>query len=476
MFENKPVPAGTGAFLFYGESNALGALSTGTTEEKNFQAGVLTADYSNQYPKNYEFYLSPIQPNAATVTTGNAAYTGLLAYMTAVASAENESSVKWYDLADNSEGLVDVFNTYKSAKVLSSYGVARMMSDLYKSLEILATGGNTLATNIRAAIANATYAQEVSGEGVVTLKSELQNFPENVYLPAGTFAVVWDGTNHEFKGNGVTAFGSLDPANVNQYVYPASLWYFANSKIKTSPDSEKDHYAGKTDWAAILGEYPNNEATVNSTTRSIALMSEVQYGVARLDVHLKAAATLEDNNTNTNANQIENTTGYKLTGVLVGGQKSVGWNFTPASYPAGGSHNAIYTIYDREMNEEVLATTSDFSSTKNSTLVLETAEGEDVYIAIELENNSGKDFYGVEHQMIPAGAKFYLVGKLHAGTKTEGSIASVFKQDHTTKAKLNIGDLKSAYNTIPDLKSPSVEIGFSVNLEWEAGNTYEVTL
>lgn len=474
VFENKPVPSGTGAFLFYAESNALASV-TGTDQEKNFKAGVLTADYSNSYPENYQFWLSPIQSNAEAVTTSNAAYTGLLAYMNAVASAVDESSVKWYALADNSEGLVDVFNTYKSAKVLSSKGVARMMSDLYKSLKILADGGNTLATNIRTAIADATYAS-VDGEGVVTLKSALQNFPENVYLPAGTFAVVWDGTNNEFKGNGVTAFGSLNPANVSQYVYPASLWYFANSKISTSPDSEKDNYAGKANWTAILGEYPNSDATVNSTTRSIALQSEVQYGVARLDVRLKAAATLEDNNTNTNANTIENATGYKLTGVLVGGQKSVGWDFTPGSYPAGGSRNAIYTIYDREMSQEVLATVSDYSTAKNSTLVLETAAGDDVYIAIELENNSTHDFYGVDHQMIPAGAKFYLVGKLHAGTKTEGSVASVFKQDYTTTAKLTIGDLKSAYNTIPDLKSPSVEIGFSVNLEWQEGNVYEVTL
>jgi hypothetical protein len=473
VFENQPVPAGTGAFLFYGESNAR-EIVTGTEKEKNFKAGVLSSDLSNAYPKNYEFYLSAIQNNAADVTTGNTAYTGLIAYMNAVASAEVASGVKWYELTDNADGLVDVFNTYKTAKVLSSFGIARMMNDLYNSLKILADNGNAAAIAIRAAILTNTYAELVGD--VVTLKSDLQNFPESEYLPAGTFAVVWDGTEKEFKGNGVTAFGGLNPANVTQYVYPASLWYFANSKIKTSPDSEKDNYPGKANWDAILSEYPTDNATVNTTTRSIALKSEVQYGVARLDVRLKAAATLTDNNTNVNANQIKNTEGYQLTGVLVGGQKSVGWNFTPSAYPALGTHNAIYTIYDREMTEEVKAGVSDYSTAKNSTLVLETAEGDEVYIAIELLNNSGKDFYGVDHQMIPAGAKFYLVGKLHAGNKAEGENTSVFKQDYTTTAKLTIGDLKSAYNTIPDLKAPSVEIGFSVNLEWTAGNVYEVTL
>ena len=480
VFENKPVPAGTGAFLFYAESGA-----TATGDDANFKTGKLTASYSAANPKDYEFYLSPIQENAATVT-GNVAYTGLIAYMNYVASAE-AGGVKWYEYANNEAGLVDLFNTYKTAKVLSSFGVARMMTDLYNTLEPLATNGNEMATAIRTAIANTTtYVDNMTGN-VVTLKSDYANFPEKLLLPAGALSVAWDGTEHVFKGNGgVTSFSAnLNPAAIDQYTYPASLWYFANSKIKTSPDSEKDNYAGQANWTAILGEYPNDNATVNSTTRSIALKNEVQYGVARLDIQLKAAETLADNNTNTAANQITNTTGYELTGVLVGGQKSVGWDFTPETYPAGGTHNKIYTIYDKVMGATVKATVSDYSSAKNSTLVLasEVGAAKDIYIAIELLNNSGKDFYGVDHQMIPAGGKFYLVGKLnaHQGTApdpktTDVNADQVFKQDYTTTAKITIGDLKSAYNTIPDLKAPSVEIGFSVNLEWTAGNVYEITL
>lgn len=471
VFENKPVPAGTGAFLFYGESNAT---------DNAFKVGVLTHDYSSANPKDHEFYLSPIQSNAETVT-GHAAYIGLVAYLNHVAETVVDGTTKWYELTNNEAGLVDVFNTYKTAKVLSSYGIARMMNDLYNSLKILEDNGNTMAAAIRAAIVDGTSATLVGD--VVTLNSGLLNFPESLNLPVGALSVAWNGTDKFVANGGVTSFtANLNPANISNYVYPASLWYYANSKIKTSPESEKDNYAGKANWGAILGEYPNDNATVNTTTRSIALKSEVQYGVARLDIRLKAAQTLDDNNTNVHANKIENTTGYKLTGVLVGGQKSVGWNFTPSAYPASGSHNAIYTIYDREV-QEVYAAVGDYSSTKNSTLVLETTPGEDVYIAIELLNNSGKDFYGVNHEMIPNGAKFYLVGKLNAtkgadpaDPKKTDVTPSVFKQDYTTTAKLTIGDLKSAYNTIPDLKAPNVEIGFSVNLEWTAGNVYEVTL
>ena len=35
--------------------------------------------------------------------------------------------------------------------------------------------------------------------------------------------------------------------------------------------------------------------------------------------------------------------------------------------------------------------------------------------------------------------------------------------------------LKSAYNVIPDLRSPKLEFGLSVNLEWKEGLTFEQT-
>jgi hypothetical protein len=52
----------------------------------------------------------------------------------------------------------------------------------------------------------------------------------------------------------------------------------------------------------------------------------------------------------------------------------------------------------------------------------------------------------------------------------------VFKQDYTTTAKVAIKDLKHAYSTIPDLKSPSLEIGLSIDLTWQNGHEYELEL
>ena len=112
------------------------------------------------------------------------------------------------------------------------------------------------------------------------------------------------------------------------------------------------------------------------------------------------------------------------------------------------------------------------ASTVNSTLVLETAASTDVMLAVEMINNSGKDFYGVGGQLIPNNGKFYVCAKLEASPATETG-NKVFAQDYKTVANLNLISLKSAYNTIPDLRTPRLELGFSVDLTWQDGHVYD---
>ena len=52
----------------------------------------------------------------------------------------------------------------------------------------------------------------------------------------------------------------------------------------------------------------------------------------------------------------------------------------------------------------------------------------------------------------------------------------VFKQDYTTTAKVSINSLAHAYNCIPDLRSPKLELGLSVDLDWEKGLVDEVVI
>ena len=468
VFEAQNVPTGTSSFLFYGESAATGT---------EFQIGYLGASVVSNTPDGFTFSLKQIHANASDIT-GNAAYTGLLAYLNSVANATDGATPTpkaWKDYtAEDNEGYYELFKIYSSVTVLSSFGIRRMMTDLYKNLKLNGTN-DVLATNIKAAIANATYASVNAETGEVTLVEGLQNFPGSLNLPDGAVAVVYDATPtvKAFGGNAARAYGSLAPAQLDRYVYAPSLWYYSNTRIKTSVNSEKEHYVDGASWASILAQYPNDNSSVNSKTRSVALKDTIQYAVGRLDVMVKVkeATALEDNDSIKENNKVAIPDGgFPVSAVIVGGQKNVGFDFTPATYK--GSATVAYTIYDKIMDPATISAVSSGYSSANSTLVLETAASEDEYICVEFTNNSAKDFYGVDG-IVPIGGKFYLVGKLTASAATQTG-NQVFKQDYTTTARLSIKDLKTAYSTIPDLRAPQLEIGFMVDLTWKAGHTYDI--
>lgn len=473
VYTDKQVPQGTSAFLFYGKSGASG---------DPFNIGQLNGSFASGNPSTFKFELQPICSNTADVQTVADLFN---AYLNGVIGAQDENSVAWKDYtAVLNEGYKDMFDTLKTLNVLNTYGIERMMTDLYHALDV---NIDSLAKAIRKAILNPTYAS-LEGTGAtakVKLVDGMQNFPAKFKIPVGAISVVYSGG--AFGSNAAHAYGGLAPANIGMYVYPAQLWYYANTQIKTSSASKADKYADGTTWKAILEQYENNNATVNASTRSIALIDTIQYGVARFDVQVKiATGDILDNNPVAGLRTVTIPTGgYPLKAVLIGNQKNVGFDFTQATY--AGSNTGEYVIYDTVMTPTVatpsstiaaVQSASDYSAA-NSTLVLETpvddgANGKDVYVALEFLN-TGDDFYGIDHQMIPAGARFYLVGKLAASAADETDY-KVFKQDYTTTARFSINNLTKAYNTIPDLKAKQLEIGMSVDLYWTAGHTYDITL
>ena len=113
-------------------------------------------------------------------------------------------------------------------------------------------------------------------------------------------------------------------------------------------------------------------------------------------------------------------------------------------------------------------------------------------MVVELENNTGKDFAGHNGDIIKAGANFYMVAKLDPTTNNMGEVkqpgsetlTKVFQQDYTTVANLTIMEnsdtnhdkgLGAAYNVIPDLRTPALSIGMSVDLNWQSGLTFNHT-
>ena len=465
VYTNKQVPQGTSAFLFYGHSGATG---------EPFNVGQLNATLTGN-PSAFKFELQKTCANTGDVQTVANLFND---YLNGIIAAQDTlyNGHAWKDITEaENKGYKDMFDTLKTLNVLNTYGIERLMTDLYHALDV---NTDSLAKAIRKAILNPTYAS-LEGTGAtakVKLVAGMQNFPTQFKIPVGAISVAY--ATGAFGNNAAYAYGGLAPAAIDSYVYPAQLWYFANTQIKTSSASKEDKYVAGTSWKNILEQYENNNATVNASTRSIALIDTIQYAVARFDVQVKTAdgTTLQDNNPVEGLRTVNIPTGgYPLKAVLVGGQKNVGFDFTPTTY---GGTSPEDVIYDTVMTAAIAAQPAPSAySAANSTLVLETPaddthNGSDVYVALEFLN-TGDDFYGIDHQMIPAGARFYMIGKLAASAATETD-KKVFKQDYTTTARFSINNLTKAYNTIPDLKAKQLEIGMSVDLYWTAGHTYDI--
>ena len=435
VYYEVPIEVGTTNFLFYGE--AYSATDDAKTN------GALTATVSATV-NDIKFELKPISTDAEN----NDERTTLLAALNSVAQAKDASSNTW---ASSTSDLKKYYEALISLKAGSATSVKLALADLKAGVEkATATGEEDLKAAITAAIDAA----------VESIKS--CTYPRNINLPDGAAQVKWTRTAFDYINS--SNVGSLAYTSMANFVYPASLYYTTNTAIKTSTSRLADQYG--TDWDTCLALYNGGGTSVEANTQSVALVNQIQYAVGRLDVAAKfASATVKDNlqeDVNTAASE-----GITLDGILVGGQKNVGWDFvTPIN-------DTEYTIYDASVTSTKIGTEDIKDKVMAQTLALATAAGEKVRFAIELTNNTGVAFTGVDG-IVPAGARFYLVGELEPQTSVANN--RVFEQAYNTKANVTINSLAHAYNGIPDLKNPKLELGLSVKLEWTAGLVDDVTI
>lgn len=431
------IPEGTSHFLFYGE-----AYSANDDARTN---GALTANVE-QAVNNISFSLLPISTDAEN----NAERTTLLAALNLVAQSFNSFD---YDaplnpVKDKFKHLHDAFTSLKAG---SANSIRLALTELQAAVEDLKIQGGVglgdISDNIEQAledIADCTY-------------------PQNVGLPDGAAQVKWTGTAFDYINS--SNVGSLAYTSMANFVYPASLYYMANTDIKTANTRLSDRYA--TDWETCLGLYNGGGTSVTATTQSVALVKPVKYAVGRFDVAAKFSSDNINDNVGESIAVITAEDSITLDGILVGGQKNVGWDFvTPIN-------NTEYTIYDASVTSTKIGTEDIKDKVMAQTLALATAAGEKVRFAIELTNNTGVTFTGVDG-IVPAGARFYLVGELEPQTSVANN--RVFEQAYNTKANVTINSLAHAYNCIPDLKNPKLELGLSVNLEWTEGLVQDITI
>lgn len=486
IYSDVSVPVGTTHFLFYAHA------PQGTTDTEKFAKGFLTFTA----PETETTATSGISAELVAVKgTDATSPAALLDILNGVAGVTG-----WAD-ADATSELGKLYTKYTSAKAGSASSILLTLQSLYNNLGGFVTGANadakTIAKAIRTKIAE-SFTATTGTDGYVTLAykatGDVSKYPNNINLPDGAVQLTF-GTDKQFayaKTSNLTGIQQLDAAKI---CFPASIYYFQSSDLAaTAKEMEANQWPNTTaKWTGTDAPWLKDASTladgwtasVQPTTRSIAMRQNINYGVANLATTVKCgAASLADNTTLSVTDPSEFTgtvtvppAGFPVSGLLIGGQPTkVGFNFQPASNDAFDQ-----TIYDNNLTGIVAK--KDAASAVNYTIVLPNDKGRTatdqntVNVAIELTNNSGVAFRGFDG-IIPAGGKFYLVGQLAPKDHNVANVTNpaVFMSDYMTTLKLTIKSLKNAYNTIPDLRSTKLQLGLSVDLDWQTGIQFDVNI
>lgn len=318
---------------------------------------------------------------------------------------------------------------------------------------------------------------------------------------------------------------------IKNYRYPPELMYYGNSSIRVSNQVKENYPTSVVNWNndGLWADWTKH-GVVASSTRSVAMTNNINYGTALLKSDVKYAdgvTTLEDNNANLHPGE-ENiqipADGLLVTGIIIGGQPDVvGWDYvrrpdnaetvaegydeTEKKFTGGVYTNNPFDkmVYDRIVGGYKVgsSTTPIYTMLWDNYDATKAADDQsDVYVAIELLNNTGKDFWG-EMNLIRQSGVFYLVGKIDLSEATNLNVIKsgisrtdycyppfnptngatieaprVFMQDYMTTASLILTktSLQHAYVTVPDLRSSQISLGVSIDMEWKPGLAFEVEM
>jgi len=434
---------GTDRMLVYGKATPAHD-DTSYDPKVHGQLSALPTD--RKKTADIQFSLTSIRES----TTPHADAQALATYMTNIANTTGWSTTT--DPTLKSYYLDFIRMGSEGAGLMS--GAAANIKAFVKALKALLTGSDALSTAIKANIdAKSTIASNT--------------YPRSLGLPDGAAVIRWTGSQFEVK----TTTTQLDNINgINRYTYPAELMFFVDSPIRTSAEEVAKEVYQTTDqlWSAFLDAYYKGPETVNRDTKAVAIKNPIQYGVAKLDLTLTGmSATLRDAKDEVVPNTSMTT--LPLTGVIIGGQHTVGFNMKPQGAQTDVDGRFIYetTVDDTNFTTE---------GYKTSTLVLQSYDDEKVPVILEFENNTGHAFVGKDGTVYP-GARFYLIGMIDPTGKGTGDYANrVFTQDYTTTMSMSVTSLAKAYTCMPDLLAPRLEIGVQVVTKWIQATTTNVEL
>lgn len=418
------IPYGTASFLCYAKAGAyLG--------DDKFVNGALMSVLSDASTPSGITFSPVVIHEDVTVTDGDAPST-IAAYLT------------------------DIANALKTAG----------KEDAYQSL---INEGRPIAASSTNVAKIAAWAVE---EGITPSGTYATDYPASISLPDGAAVVKWSTARGKFEVQ-TEATTEANINSLNRFIYPPEPYYYANSRIKTSMNSMKEYY-GRSNWADVLKEYENDDAVTDFGSRSVAIKEPLRYAVGCLQIGIVANRLLEDASGTTTFELVD---GYfPLTGVFVSGQFEQTFDFTPNSTTKEG------IIYDKNVAGQSMgaARTADVllddPKGYTHTLVLQSRDQTVVRFALEFENNSGRDFVGLDG-IVRNGTKFYLVGTIDVpGGTTEGYKKRAFTKGYITQGTVRITSLRQAHTYLPDLLAPRLEIGVKLNTEWKQSTTTNVPI
>ena len=480
LYKDVSIPIGTRSFLFYG-------LATDKAVDEGVSANAVNGSLipNSTTPTGTLADIS-FSPRPIATSTLNSQATTIADYLTSIAAVSAVIDGKTVSMLEYFPNFIDItagsWNSVKAAVKM-----------LYSSVK-----GNTDALSVAIKNAIEVAATPNDAEVLVFDKGAYANlsYPTNIGLPDGAAYVKWQASDKKFEAK--SNDNSMDIATLETYAFPASLYYWGLSNIKTSANTKSTYYTNERSWADILGQYDQDDALVQFDTRSIAIKKPVEYGVGRLDV------TVSTNNgvaSLTDAGNNEITIGEKfpITGILISNQRAVDYKFETKE------DQARYTVYDNQIEAGAYLYSGSNLNYRTHTLVLETPfanseytteeqmktdENANVKIAVEFQNNSTQTIVGRAGCLIYPGTKFYLLGTLMPGKNGSNTdnpkyvrgakkgeyIKQAFVQDYVTTANFTVNSFKNAYNMLPDLRAPQLEIGLSVDLTWETGITQDIVI
>lgn len=497
------IPDGTSSFLCYCKEQPLpSAYDYGLTEiDLHFKYGYLTTTmpaiiseaWTNNTTTAADIKFEPVQINPSIEADVKA--TALATYLTAIANAKptvedpapeipswsaySQEAAQQFPADQNPlRKLFREFVNEGHPIACSSAYAAKWVNQLSTKLTALTSPTseeeNSLTSEEEAIITAINKAITAFNSNYPT------DYPANINLPEGAAVVQWirDETTHQYEFAPVVQTTTIaDVNNLNRFVYPPELYYYANSGIKTSPQNLYEELKQNT-WEEVLAKFDKGLGTVDGSVNSIAINDPLAYAVGNLQMgfYVPNSSLQDAAGTLVPVRSSDETPipYFSLKSLLISSQHPQGFNFEPLK---GTSDE--YIAYDIDMPTIVLGSSSEPTppdSKFTNTLVLQTKDGATVRFAMEFTNNSGDDFQGINGTVFN-GTNFYLVGQIKVPIdQTEDYQKRVFTKNHITKGVVKISSLKEAYTYLPDLLDPSLEVGIQLVPDWVQSTSVSVPL